>query len=297
MLVDLHTNLCWYPDHLSDEFVEFGLAAKKAKMRMTPDVYFANSSEPAKNAFDSTPESLLKATANCDKVVVLGLKAPFCGINVPQEIIRDFVQARPDHYVGWCSVDPNDPDCINQLVHYVRDWGMRGLKVAPIYQNWNPQDPKHLPLFKQAEQLGIPINIHQGTSFVRPGPLKYANPILLEDIAIACPELRMIISHLGHPWETECIVLIRKHPHLYANVSALHYRPLRFYQAMMTAFEYGVEHKLVFGSDFPSATPEQVMAGLRNVNAVVQGTGMPHFPPEAIERIIYDNWRQVVSFD
>jgi hypothetical protein len=32
MLVDIHTNLCWYPDHLSDEFVTFGLAAKKAKM-------------------------------------------------------------------------------------------------------------------------------------------------------------------------------------------------------------------------------------------------------------------------
>jgi len=296
MLVDLHTNLCWYPDHLSDEFVEFGLAAKKAKMRMTPDVYFANHAQSAKNAFDSTPETLLAATSNCDKVVVLGLKAPFCGINVPQEIIRDFVQAHADRFVGWCSVDPNEPDCIDQLVHYVRDWGMRGLKVAPIYQNWNPQDPKHLPLFKQAEKLGIPINIHQGTSFVRPGPLKFANPILLEDIAIACPNLRMIISHLGHPWETECIVLIRKHPHLYANVSALHYRPLRFYQAMITALEYGVEHKLVFGSDFPSATPEQVMAGLRNVNAVVAGTGMPRFPAEAIERIIYDNWRQVVGF-
>lgn len=296
MLVDLHTNLCWYPDHLSDEFVEFGLAAKLAKMRMTKDVYFAASTDAAKNAFDSTPESLLAATQECDKVVVLGLKAPFCGFNVPQEIIRDFVQANPDRYVGWCSVDPNDPACVEQLDHYVRNWGMRGLKLAPIYQNWNPQDPKHLPLFKKAEELGIPINIHQGTSFVRPGPLKYANPILLEDIAIACPNLTMIISHLGHPWEAECVVLIRKHPRLFANVSALHYRPLRFYQAMMTALEYGVEHKLVFGSDFPSATPQQVMSGLRNVNAVVEGTSFPKFPSEAIERIIYENWRQAVTF-
>ena len=40
MLVDIHTNLGWYPDHYSDEFVEFALAAKKAKMRITPDVYF-----------------------------------------------------------------------------------------------------------------------------------------------------------------------------------------------------------------------------------------------------------------
>src|ERR1043166_8499679 len=41
MLVDIHTNLLWYPDHYSEEFLEFSWAAKKAKMRLTPDVYCA----------------------------------------------------------------------------------------------------------------------------------------------------------------------------------------------------------------------------------------------------------------
>ena len=35
MLVDIHTNLFWYPDHLSDEFVDASWAAKRAKMRLT----------------------------------------------------------------------------------------------------------------------------------------------------------------------------------------------------------------------------------------------------------------------
>src|SRR6185295_5972176 len=222
---------------------------------------------------------------------------PFCGVNVPQELVADFVRQHADRFVGWCSVDPNDRDCLDQLVHYVNDLGLRGLKVAPIYQNFDPQDPKHLPLFKQAEKLGIPINWHQGTSFVRQGPLKYSNPILLEDIAVACPDLRMIVSHMGHPWEAECCVLIRKHPNLFADTSALHYRPLRHYQAFLTALEYGVEHKLIFGSDFPSATPEQAIAGLWKVNDVVKGTSFPHFPEEAIQRIIDENWKQLIRFD
>ena len=297
MLVDTHTNLMWYPDHLSDEFVAFAWAAKKAKMKHSPDVYFAGAGSDQKNAFDSRPETLLEATKHCDKVIVFGIKAPYCGINPSQELIAQFVSQHSDRFVGWCSVDPNDPECVEQLVYYVNELGLRGLKCSPIYQNWDPQDPKHLPLFKKAQQLGIPVNIHQGTSFVRGGPLKYANPIQLEDIAIACPDLRMIISHMGHPWETECVVLIRKHPHLYANVSALHYRPWRHYQAFITALEYGVEHKLIFGSDFPSATPEQVMAGLRKVNDIARAGHLPLFPEEAIERIIYDNWRQVLSFE
>lgn len=295
MLIDTHTNLLWYPDHYSDEFVDFAWEAKRAKMRLTPDVYFAGAGTNPKNSFDSTPEALLKAAANSDKTIVFGIKAPFCGINGNQELIAEFVKQHADRFIGWCSVDPNDTDCVEQLEYYVNTLGLCGLKCSPIYQNWDPQDPKHLPLFRKAEALGIPVNIHQGTSFVRPGPLKYANPVMLEDIAIACPNLRIIIAHMGHPWETECIVLIRKHPNLYANISALHYRPWRHYQAFITAIEYGVEHKLIFGSDFPSATPEQVIAGQWKVNDIVAGTRFPTVPEETIHKMIYENWKQVIE--
>lgn len=291
-MFDTHTNLMWYPDHLSDEFVEFALEAKKAKMRLSDDVWFAGSDTPEKNAFDSTPEQLLNATAAMDRVIVFGIKAPYCGINADQERIASFVKEHSDRFIGWCSVDPNDADCIEQLDYYVNDLGLRGLKCSPIYQNWDPQDPRHLPLFRRAESLGIPVNIHQGTSFVRTGPLKYANPIQLEDIAVACPDLRIVISHMGHPWEDECVVLIRKHPNLYTNVSALHYRPLRHYQAFMSAIEYGVEHKLIFGSDFPSATPEQVVSGQWKINNVVEGTSLPRVSDEIIHNILFENWKR-----
>ena len=292
VLFDTHTNLIWYPDHYSEEFVEFAWEAKRAKMKLSPDVYYAGDDVSYKNSFDSRPEQLLAATRDADKVIVFGIVAPFCGINADQELIAKFVSEHSDRFIGWCSVDPNDPDCVNQLDYYVNHLGFRGLKCSPIYQNWDPQDPKHLPLFKKAESLGIPVNIHQGTSFVRPGPLKYANPVQLEDIAIACPDLRIVIAHMGHPWETECVVLIRKHPNLYANVSALHYRPLRHYQAFMTAIEYGVEHKLIIGSDFPSATFPQVIAGQRKVNDIVEGTKFPRVSEEVINNIIYENWKR-----
>ena len=79
MLFDTHTNLLWYPDHLSDEFVAFALAAKKAKMRLSSDVYFADEEQDERNAFDSRPEQLLAATSGCDRAIVFGLKAPYCG--------------------------------------------------------------------------------------------------------------------------------------------------------------------------------------------------------------------------
>jgi predicted TIM-barrel fold metal-dependent hydrolase len=291
MLFDTHTNLLWYPDHYSEEFVEFAWEAKRAKMKISSDVHFAKT-ESTKNSFDSKPQQLVDASKEADKVIVFGIKAPFCGINGDQEAIAKFVSEHSDKFIGWCSVDPNDPACVEQLEYYVTHLGLRGLKCSPIYQNWDPQDPKHLPLFKKAEALGIPVNIHQGTSFVRPGPLKYSNPIQLEDIAIACPNLRIVIAHMGHPWEDECVVLIRKHPNLYSNISALHYRPLRHYQALMTAIEYGVENKLIMGSDFPSATMPQVIAGQWKVNDILEGTKLPRVSDEVIHNIIYENWKR-----
>ena len=65
----------------------------------------------------------------------------------------------------------------------------------------------------------------------------------------------------------------------------------------MAALEYGVEHKLIFGSDFPSATPEQVIAGQHKVNDIVEGTKFPTFPEEAIHDVIYENWKQFIQLD
>ena len=50
------------------------------------------------------------------------------------------------------------------------------------------------------------------------------------------PDLRMIVAHLGHPWEEDLVALIRKAPNVYADISACHYRPWRYWQAMVTAW-------------------------------------------------------------
>mgnify|MGYP000149616813 FL=1 len=60
----------------------------------------------------------------------------------------------------------------------------------------------------------------------------------------------------------------------------------------MSALEYGVEHKLIFGSDFPSATPAQVVAGQEKVNAIVEGTNLPRVPDEMIHNILHENWKR-----
>jgi uncharacterized protein len=295
LLVDIHTNLFWYPDHLTDEFVDASWEAKRAKMRLTNEVHCDVTDRSYRHNFDCRPEQLLAATEGCDKVVVFAIDAPFTGIRGDQEAVAKFAREHSDRFQGWCSVDPNRADCVERLRYCVEELGLKGLKLGPIYQNFNPQDPRHLPLFREAERLNIPINWHQGTSFVRKGPLKYSNPILLEDIAIACPNLRMIISHMGHPWEDECVVLIRKHLHLYADTSALHYRPLSSLPGLHVGARIWCGAQVDLRFRFSIGHAEAGHRGLWKVNEVVSGSSFPRFPDEAIHNIIYENWKSFNS--
>ena len=290
MIVDVHSHIMWYPEHVGERWASEALASKLVKLKYSGGLAHATSLDL--HSYDSKPEDHWKAAQQADKVVVFGLQAKASGVWVPNELIADYARAHPEKIIGWASVDPNEPDCIDQLDHAVNTLGLRGLKLGPAYQHFDPTDRKHWPFFAAIQRLGIPIIWHQGTTFPSGAKLRWAGPLMLEDVALDFPDIRMVIAHLGHPWEEDVVALIRKAPNMYADISAVHYRPWRYWQAMVTAMEYGVTHKLLLASDFPSATIDNVIAGLRNVNAPVEGTKLPQIPKEIQDRIISENWKE-----
>ena len=159
--------------------------------------------------------------------------------------------------------------------------------MRPIYGGRDPQDARAMSIFAKAEQYGLPIMFHQGTTFPRKAPLKYANPVLLEDTAHQFPDLNMIIAHMGHPWEVETIVLIRKQPNIFADISALFYRPWQFYNSLRLALEYGVTDKLLFGTDYPIATLDETVEGLHNIVNLSTEMRLPALPDDLPIQILY----------
>ena len=83
------------------------------------------------------------------------------------------------------------------------------------------------------------------------------------------------MAHLGHPYEGECVAVIRKHPNVYADISALHYRPFQLYHSLMLVQEYGVWDKVLFGTDYPFTTVHASIDGLRSLNRMLEGTALP----------------------
>ena len=199
--------------------------------------------------------------------------------------VAAFVGEAADRRIGFLSVHPEVVGWEEELERAC-DLGLKGVKLGPNYQIFDPLAEPALRLYGIAERRGLPVLFHQGASPVREAPLRYAHPLLIDEIAIRFPELRVVMAHMGHPWWRETIVTIRKHPHVYADISATFYRPWSLYDGLRVATEWNVFEKILFGSDFPIATPAETAAGLRDVNAPIVGTGLPPVPLERIEEII-----------
>jgi predicted TIM-barrel fold metal-dependent hydrolase len=141
----------------------------------------------------------LESNECVDHAIDFGLRAKHTGLVVPNDFVAAYAKQHPEKLIGFASVDPNEPDYLDELKRATRELGLRGLKLAPIYQNYHPLDERILRVYAFCERNELPILIHQGTTFPRLGPLKYASPILLEDVAFQFPKLTIIIAHMGHP--------------------------------------------------------------------------------------------------
>lgn len=225
-----------------------------------------------------------EAMAPVDKLILLGIAH---GSTQPNDDIARWTSMWPEKIVPMCSVDPTDPGAMDELTRCVEDLDMKAIKLSPHYQHFAPMDPRACAIYTKAEKLGMPIAFHQATSPSRTARLDWAHPMALDEVAIAYPDLKIIVAHFGHPWEPDTIVLIRKHPNVYTDISAQFYRPWQYYNALLLCWEYRQMHKVFFGTDFPVTTPQESLDATRAINDMVEGTRLPRIPMDEIEQIIH----------
>jgi predicted TIM-barrel fold metal-dependent hydrolase len=278
-VIDCHTHI-GEPDHVSAEFVEDVRRVWGQDLRFPPSL-----------------DDHLEATSAAQRAVVLGFRARASGFVVPNEYVASYVGRFPDRFVGFGGIDLAEESAPEEVERCAQDLGLRGLKIGPVYQGVHPLDERALPVYERAQSLGLPIVWHQGTTFVREAPLSAAQPIAIDEVATRYRDLRIVIAHMGHPWILDTVVIVRKHPNVYADVSALHVRPWQLYNALRAAIEYGVWAKLLFGSDFPFFTPVETAAGLRAVADVWRSASLPPVDEAIVEELIERDGLALLGID
>lgn len=242
---DVHTHV-WLPEHLSSEF--------RADMRRAwPE------------AVDVVADYDAHAThaADAERSIVLAFDAPHAGFVVPDQYVAAYVARDPKRLVGFCSIDPTRRKPAEVLDRATQELGLRGVKIAPTYQGFDPLSLEAFALYEEIAARALPVLCHQGLTFVRRSVLAYSFPRQLDEVALRFPETPIVIAHLGHPWIEECIAVVRKHPRVYADISALISRPIQLRSALTLAGEYRIAGKLLFGTDFPFARIPDTVAVLQ----------------------------------
>jgi predicted TIM-barrel fold metal-dependent hydrolase len=162
----------------------------------------------------------------------------------------------------------------------VRAWAKDGTirvlgELAFQYGGVGPGDSVPETYYALAEELDLPVGVHVG-----PGPpgtaylgfsryrARHSNPLLLEDVLLRHPKLRLYVMHAGWPMGDEMIALLYAHPQVYVDVGVISWTQPRkeFHRYLRRLVEAGYGERVMFGSD-QMAYPDALRIAIENVES------------------------------
>lgn len=175
----------------------------------------------------------------------------------------------------------NDPVYIAELKKRLKNKEILGIgEVLNFYTGIAPNDPVMDTIYKIAIEFDVPVCLH-----FAPGPTgvqtwggfftqaryRNSNPLLMEDVLVKFPQLRVNIMHSGVPAFTEeTFAMFHMFPNVYADIGFLpvwsNYMRASLKQFLLKAVEYDFTDRIMFGSDemrWPSAI-EKSLDFIRN---------------------------------
>ncbi len=260
MIIDFHIHLS-RPEHARPEAMEF------IQGQYEGDVY----------AFAErvlTPGGLRSflQEAGIDYAVGLAEVNPItsgiCSNRFAIDLVRE-ANALPDppqgpkgRLIPFASINPfMENDLAASLEKWVAE-GFRGLKIYPVYQHHYANAARLYPLYAKAQELGIPVLVHTGSSMFKGARIKYGDPLHLDDVAIDFPRLTILMAHSGRPfWYEQAFWMARRHPNVYLEISGLPAKNLLNYFPRLEM----LADKVVYGSDWPGNPYIR-----RNIEAIMQ---------------------------
>lgn len=232
-----------------------------------------------------TPQAVLGYLDQCrvDYAVALGGLNPVTTGTITNEFIAEFC-AGTDRLIPFCNINPNlVSNPVSELERCVRELGSRGLKMYPTYQCFYPNDQRVYPLYAKAQELGIPVMFHTGSSIFRGSRLKYGDPLFLDDVAVDFPALNIVQAHAGRGfWYDHAFFLAQLHSNVYLEISGLPPKNLLRYFPQLTK----LADKIIFGSDWPGPRVDENIAQVRAL-----------FEPEDADKVLGGNAARLLGID
>ena len=181
---------------------------------------------------------------------------------IPYAQVAQWCEKHPDRFSGLAGVDPyRGVEGLKELDHAVNDLGFVGAHLYPHWFKLAPDAALYYPYYARCVELDVPIMMQVGQNLIYQKTVRLpsvARPILLDQVAIDFPDLKLIGIHLGVPWTDEMIAMAWKHENVFIGLDA--YAPKYFPPALVHYMKSYGSHKVLFGTDWPVIDPERAVA-------------------------------------
>lgn len=172
-------------------------------------------------------------------------------------VIGEIARKYPNRVIGLAGVDPrrdNGPDMLKQCFE---EFGLKGLKYHPDH-GYDPTESDSYRLLEVLEKNNGILLTHTGP-LGPPARCKFADPLLLADLAVDFPNLKIIAAHMGsavnwRPWAS----LAAYQHNLYGDLamwdSWAFGRYELFCRELRDLIDFAGISKVLFGTDNPLCT-------------------------------------------
>ena len=172
--------------------------------------------------------------------------------------IADLVKRETRRLIGFASVDPNaGKDALSDLRESHDVFGLKGLKLNPAMQAFDPAGREALDVYEEAERLGMPILVHTGITFSNRFSIGYNRPLIYDDLAKRHPKIKFCLAHWGWPWVLDAVAVTIRNPNVYLDTAGTFAgtptETMRQIISLLSTrvIENTLGERLIFGSDYP----------------------------------------------
>jgi uncharacterized protein len=165
---------------------------------------------------------------------------------------RQVLERHPGRFEVFGGVDPRwGADGVALFERSLDEFAFRGMKVYPPC-GFGPSDPSMFPFYELCASRRLPVVVHIGpTSPALSFTTSY--PFGVDEAARRFPDVNFILAHGSISFTEECAMLCAFRPNVYLDLSA-HQKSVRAegaHGSVKTAVSRGINHKILFGTDWP----------------------------------------------
>ena len=203
------------------------------------------------------------------------LNIRYAVLSGPNNATVEWCRRVPGRFIpSWSpSVDASDPEEEAVLfTEAIENRGFRGLgELVMQAGGLAPNNERFFPLYRICQERRLPVFFHTGLNgpdWPRYWPsfrVSLCNPLLLEDVIAAFPDLVIVMDHLSYPFTEQAIYMVFAHSNVYLDVATVNWciGPAGFHRLLRQVVETVGADKILFGSDqmeFPQMIPVGVSA-------------------------------------